>query len=84
VIESMARASGSERARTPVGLDVAPAGYMIEQPSNPQPIGVPDVIDTPPPDISPVPPPDIQPVPPPDVFPEPQPTVPQPGTPRIP
>jgi hypothetical protein len=57
---------------------------MIEQPSNPQPIGVPDVIDTPPPDISPVPPPDIQPVPPPDVFPEPQPMPPQPGTPRIP
>ena len=58
---------------------------MIEQPSNPQPIGVPDVIDSPPPDISPVPPPDIQPVPPPDVFPDRRsPCTPQPGTPRIP
>ena len=43
---------------------------VIEQPSNPQPTGVPDVIDSPPPDIKPVPPPDIPPVPPPDVFPE--------------
>ena len=59
-------------------------GGMIEQPSNPQPIGVPDVIDSPPPDVRPVPPPDIQPVPPPDVFPPPQPDIPQPGTPRLP
>ena len=66
------------------GSDVAlEAGMVIEQPSNPEPTGVPDVIDSPPPDIKPVPPPDIPPVPPPDVFPEPVPPVPHPPRPRV-
>jgi hypothetical protein len=70
--------------RTETGVVVAVLVRMIEQPSNPQPGGVPDVIDTPPPDIRPVPPPDIPPVPPPDVFPGPQPVVPEPIMPRVP
>ena len=66
------------------GSDVAlEAGMVIEQPSNPEPTGVPDVIDSPPPDIKPVPPPDIPPVPPPDVFPEPVPPVPHTPRPRV-
>ena len=66
------------------GSDVArEAGMVIEQPSNPEPTSVPDVIDSPPPDIKPVPPPDIPPVPPPDVFPEPVPPVPHPRRPGV-
>ena len=58
-------------------------GMPIQQPDQPRPQGVPDVIDAPPPDIRPVPPPDIQPLPPPDVFPEQLPNSPQPIPPEV-